>query len=107
MIPKNISRREADKVENIKVKSNSLMDQYTAAKARYPKHILLFRVGDFYEAFNEDAKLLSRVLGLTLTNRDKGQNPVPMAGIPVHSAEPYVARLLRQGFSVATAEFKP
>ena len=81
-----------------------IMKQYLAAKARYPKHLLFFRVGDFYELFFEDAKIISRALGLTLTARNKGPNPIPMAGVPVHAAEPYVARLLRQGFSVAVCD---
>ncbi|MEI6234300.1 MAG: DNA mismatch repair protein MutS [Planctomycetota bacterium] len=81
-----------------------IMKQYLAAKARYPKHLLFFRIGDFYELFFEDAKIISRALGLTLTSRNKGPDPIPMAGVPVHSAEPYVARLLRQGFSVAVCD---
>src|SRR4051812_6603421 len=81
-----------------------IMQQYLAAKARYPKHLLFFRIGDFYELFFEDAKIISRALGLTLTSRNKGADPIPMAGVPVHSAEPYVARLLRQGFSVAVCD---
>src|SRR5436190_15350281 len=82
-----------------------IMKQYLAAKARYPKHLLFFRVGDFYELFYEDAKIISRALGLTLTARNKGsENPVPMAGVPAHAAEPYLARLLRQGFSVAICD---
>ena len=81
-----------------------IMQQYLAAKARYPKHLLFFRIGDFYELFFEDAKIISRALGLTLTSRNKGPDPIPMAGVPVHSAEPYVARLLRQGFSVAVCD---
>jgi DNA mismatch repair protein MutS len=80
------------------------MKQYQAAKARYPRHLLFFRIGDFYELFFEDAKTAARVLGLTLTSRDKGPDAVPMAGVPAHSAEQYLARLLRQGFSVAVCD---
>ena len=89
------------------IKSETLMDQYAASKARYPKHLLFFRVGDFYELFHEDAKIVSKALGLTLTSRNKvlkGETPIPMAGVPVHSAESYIARLLRQGFSVAVVD---
>ena len=81
-----------------------IMKQYAAAKARYPKHLLFFRIGDFYELFYDDAKIISRALGLTLTSRNKGPNPIPMAGVPYHAAEPYLARLLRQGFSVAICD---
>ncbi|HLX64142.1 MAG TPA: DNA mismatch repair protein MutS [Planctomycetota bacterium] len=81
-----------------------IMKQYLAAKARYPKHLLFFRVGDFYELFYDDAKTVSRALGLTLTSRNKGPDPIPMAGVPAHAAEPYLARLLRQGFSVAICD---
>ncbi len=81
-----------------------IMKQYLAAKARYPKHLLFFRIGDFYELFFEDAKIISRALGLTLTSRNKGADPIPMAGVPVHSAEPYLARLLRMGISVAICD---
>ncbi len=86
---------------------SDLMTQYATAKAKYPKHILLFKVGDFYEAFNEDAQKMSKALTLCLTNRSKkGETPVPMCGIMAHSAEKYIAQLLRGGFSVATAEYK-
>src|SRR5947207_12116190 len=81
-----------------------IIKQYLAAKARYPKHLLFFRIGDFYELFYEDAKIISRALGLTLTARHKGPDPIPMAGIPAHAVQPYLARLLRQGFSVAICD---
>ena len=81
-----------------------IMKQYQAAKARYPHALLFFRIGDFYELFFEDAKTISRVLGLTLTARNKGPDPVPMAGVPAHAAEQYLARLLRQGYSVAVCD---
>jgi len=81
-----------------------IMKQYQAAKTRYPRHLLFFRIGDFFELFFEDAKTASRVLGLTLTSRQKGADAVPMAGVPAHAAEQYLARLLRQGFSVAICD---
>ena len=59
-----------------------LMRQYAAIKAQYPDAILLFRVGDFYETFNEDAVRISRLLGLTLTRRGKESDPTPLAGVP-------------------------
>lgn len=81
-----------------------MMRQYLAAKQRWPRHLLFFRMGDFYELFFEDAKIVSRVLGLTLTSRSKGADAVPMAGVPVHAVEQYLARLLRQGFSVSVCD---
>src|SRR6266851_1618429 len=84
-----------------------LMQQYHAIKSRYPHALLLFRLGDFYELFYEDALLASRELQITLTsrNREKGQ-PIPMCGVPYHAADSYVARLIRAGFKIATGEFQ-
>jgi DNA mismatch repair protein MutS len=82
-----------------------MMSQYLEIKAKYPDAVLLYRMGDFYEMFYEDAELASRILGLTLTSRDKGQeNAIPLAGIPWHSAEPYIARLLKAGHKIAVCE---
>src|SRR6266849_4526559 len=82
-----------------------LMQQYNAVKARYPHALLLFRLGDFYELFYEDAISASRELQITLTsrNREKGQ-PIPMCGVPHHAAEGYIAKLIRAGFKVAICE---
>src|SRR5213593_2412106 len=82
-----------------------LMQQYHAIKARYPHALLLFRLGDFYELFYEDAMIASRELQITLTsrNREKGQ-PIPMCGVPYHSADGYIARLIRSGFKVAICD---
>jgi DNA mismatch repair protein MutS len=82
-----------------------LMQQYHAIKARYPHALLLFRLGDFYELFYEDALLASRELQITLTsrNREKGQ-PIPMCGVPYHAAETYIARLIRAGFKIAVCD---
>ena len=82
-----------------------LMQQYNAVKARYPHALLLFRLGDFYELFYEDAMIASRELQITLTsrNREKGQ-PIPMCGVPYHAADGYIARLIRAGFKVAICE---
>ena len=81
------------------------MQQYNAVKARYPQALLLFRLGDFYELFYEDAMIASRELRITLTsrNREKGQ-PIPMCGVPYHAADSYIARLIRAGFKVAICE---
>ncbi|MCK6474616.1 MAG: DNA mismatch repair protein MutS [Planctomycetes bacterium] len=81
-----------------------MMRQYHAAKERFPKHLLFFRMGDFFELFFEDAKIAARALGLTLTARSKGPEAIAMAGVPAHSVEQYLARLLRQGFSVAICD---
>jgi DNA mismatch repair protein MutS len=85
--------------------STPLMQQYQSIKARYPHALLLFRLGDFYELFYEDAMLASRELQITLTsrNREKGQ-PIPMCGVPYHAADGYVARLIRAGFKIAICD---
>ncbi|HXQ28399.1 MAG TPA: DNA mismatch repair protein MutS [Gemmatimonadales bacterium] len=82
-----------------------LMQQYHDIKARHPAAILLFRMGDFYEMFEEDARLASRELGLTLTARNNGgAATVPLAGVPVKAANEYVRRLLAKGHRVAICE---
>ena len=82
-----------------------LMQQYHAIKRHYPDALLLFRLGDFYELFYEDAIIAARELQITLTsrNREKGQ-PIPMCGVPYHAADGYIARLIRAGFKVAICE---
>ncbi len=81
------------------------MRQYLEQKALYPEAILLFRVGDFYEMFYEDAQIAAEALGLVLTSRDKNkENPVPLAGVPYHALKTYLSRLLDQGFKVAVCE---
>ncbi len=81
-----------------------MFEQYRRLKAEHPGSILLFRMGDFYETFGEDALVASRVLGITLTSRDKKGDPVPLAGVPHHAVEGYLKRLVEQGYSVAIAE---
>ena len=81
-----------------------MMRQYTEVKARYPGMILLFRMGDFYEMFFDDAQVAARVLGLTLTSRNKGENAIPMAGVPHHSVHSYVKRLIQAGHKVAVCD---
>ncbi len=81
-----------------------VMAQYLEAKAQNPDAVLFFRMGDFYEMFYEDAKLAARVLGIALTSRNKGENAVPMAGVPVRSAHSYIFRLLKEGHRVAICE---
>ena len=84
-----------------------MMRQYLEIKEKNQDCILFFRLGDFYEMFAEDAKLASRELDLTLTTRDRGkakENQVPMCGVPFHSAESYIARLVAKGYKVAICE---
>ncbi|MFM7070821.1 MAG: DNA mismatch repair protein MutS, partial [Planctomycetota bacterium] len=81
-----------------------MMQQYHDAKQACGDALLLFRMGDFYELFFEDAKTAARVLGLTLTSRDKGENPVPMAGFPYHQLDGYLAKLIRAGHRAAVCE---
>ena len=81
-----------------------MMNQYTEIKARHRDSILLFRLGDFYEMFGEDAKLASKVLDIALTSREKGKSRVPMCGVPHHAADSYIARLLKNGFKVAVCD---
>ncbi|WP_322800559.1 DNA mismatch repair protein MutS [Thermoflexus sp.] len=79
--------------------------QYLELKRQYPDAILFFRLGDFYEAFDEDAEIVARELDLMLTSRPVGKGQrVPMAGIPYHALEPYLARLVEGGYRVAIAE---
>ena len=84
-----------------------MMQQYLRIKELHPDCILFFRLGDFYEMFNEDAKLASRELELTLTSRDRGKpedQRTPMCGVPYHSADAYIARLIAKGYKVAICE---
>ncbi len=85
--------------------STPLMQQYHTVKKQHPTALLLFRLGDFYELFYDDAVLASRILQITLTarNKEKGE-PVPMCGVPYHAAENYIARLIRAGHKVAICE---
>jgi DNA mismatch repair protein MutS len=80
------------------------MRQYRSLKEQYGDYLLLFRMGDFYEMFYDDAKTASRVLGLALTARSKGPTAVPLAGIPYHALEGYLSRLIKAGLRVAICE---
>ena len=81
-----------------------MMQQYEDAKATCGDAVLLFRMGDFYELFHDDAKIAARVLGLTLTSRSKGENPIPMAGFPHHQLEGYVSKLIAVGHRAAVCD---
>ena len=85
--------------------ASPLMRQYREIKRGYPDAVLLFRVGDFYEMFYEDAQIASKLLSIALTSRDKSStNPVPLCGVPFHAAQGYIAKLLKAGRTVALCE---
>jgi DNA mismatch repair protein MutS len=85
--------------------STPLMRQYSAIKERHPNALLLFRLGDFYELFFEDAVVASKELQITLTSRNKEKGvAVPMCGVPYHAAEGYIAKLIRRGYRVAICD---
>ena len=92
-------------VAPIPADTTPVMAQFFEAKARQPDALLFFRMGDFYELFFEDAEKAASALGIALTRRGKhaGQE-IPMAGVPVHAAEAYLAKLIRSGFKVAVCE---
>src|SRR5690349_3053802 len=82
-----------------------MMQQYLALKAEYPEMLLFYRMGDFYEMFYEDAKRAAKLLDITLTARGQSAGqPIPMAGVPFHSIDQYLARLVKLGESVAICE---
>jgi DNA mismatch repair protein MutS len=85
-------------------KETPLMLQYFKVKAKHPDAILLFRVGDFYETFGDDAVKTAAVLGIVLTNRNNGGSDMPLAGFPFHSLDIYLPRLVKGGFRVAICE---
>ena len=82
-----------------------MMKQYFEIKDEYPEEFLFFRLGDFYELFYDDAIQAAQLLEITLTSRNKNaENPVPMAGVPHHSAQGYIDRLIELGHKVAVCE---
>ena len=82
-----------------------MMQQYQSIKREHPDSILFFRMGDFYEMFNEDAAIASKILEIALTSRNKNKaNPTPMCGIPHHSSNMYIAKLIKSGKKVAICE---
>ena len=84
-----------------------MMQQYWDLKSQYPDQLLFYRLGDFYELFYDDAKKAARLLDITLTQRGQSAGqPIPMAGIPYHAAENYLAKLVKQGESVVICEQK-
>jgi len=86
-------------------KHTPMIQQYLQIKAEHPDHLLLYRLGDFYELFFEDAKKIASLLNLTLTSRGQsGGEPIPMAGVPYHSVEGYLTKLIRLGETIAICE---
>ena len=82
-----------------------MMEQYREVKRQHPQDLLMFRLGDFYELFFDDAELAARELEITLTSREAGSgNRVPMCGVPYHAVEGYIARLIAKGYRVAICE---
>ena len=97
------SEKHTNKTKTAKI--TPMMQQYLSIKADYPSTIVFYRMGDFYEVFFADAEKCSQLLDITLTARGKNsENPIPMAGVPFHSAEQYVAKLVKFGESVAICE---
>ncbi|MEG0372676.1 MAG: DNA mismatch repair protein MutS [Enterococcus sp.] len=88
-----------------KTKNTPMMEQYLAIKEQYKDAFLFYRLGDFYELFNEDAIKVSQLLELTLTSRNRNaDDPIPMCGVPHHSAQGYIDTLVEQGYKVAICE---
>ena len=94
----------AAKKNTTEAKVTPLMKQYNSIKAKYPNAMLLFRVGDFYETFGEDAVLSSKILGITLTKRSNGSSNDALAGFPHHALDTYLPKLLRSGQRVAICD---
>src|SRR4051812_23637343 len=85
--------------------ASPVMAQFFEAKARQPDALVFFRMGDFYELFFDDSQKPAAALGITLTARGQhGGNPIPMAGVPAHAMEAYLAKLIRAGFKVAVCD---
>ncbi len=86
-------------------RTSPMMEQYKAVKAQHPDKLLMFQVGDFYELFFEDAELAAREMEIALTSRDGGsENRIPLAGVPIHSAETYLNKLLDKGYKIVICD---
>src|SRR5438132_13169812 len=93
------------KLEAPAVAHTPMMQQYLALKAEYPDMLLFYRMGDFYERFHDDARRAAKLLDITLTARGQSAGqPIPMAGVPFHAVDQYLARLVKLGESVAICE---
>src|SRR5690606_14708913 len=99
------SRRRRARPGTMSSAHTPVMQQYLALKAQYPDTLLFYRMGDFYELFYDDARRISKLLDIALTKRGQSAGePIPMAGVPAHAAETYLARLVRLGESIAICE---
>ena len=86
-------------------KTTPMMEQFFSIKKEYPNALLFYRMGDFYELFFEDAVVASEALDITLTKRGKSNGKdIPMCGVPFHSADNYLPKLIKKGFNVAVCE---
>src|SRR3979409_301107 len=105
-VPNTKTLEAAEKISTDKITVETpLMKQYFAIKAKYPDALLLFRVGDFYETFGEDAIHASRILGITLTKRNNGSgSSSELAGFPHHALDTYLHKLVKGGFRVAICD---
>ena len=81
-----------------------MVQQYMAVKQEHQNELLFFRLGDFYEMFFDDAITASRELNLTLTKRSNGMEHMPMCGVPYHSVDGYIAKLIKKGYRIAICE---
>ena len=88
----------------LKPKLTPMMQQWQDIKKQYPEYIIFFRAGDFYETFSEDAEVASKVLNITLTARTIGEKKFPLAGVPYHAVDGYIAKMVENGYKVAIAE---
>ncbi len=88
----------------LKPKLTPMMQQWQDIKKEYSEYIIFFRAGDFYETFNEDAKIASKVLNITLTARTLGEKKFPLAGVPYHAVDAYIAKMVENGYKVAMVE---
>jgi DNA mismatch repair protein MutS len=104
-VPREINAAAAKSLAGAAEKQTPMMQQYLRIKADYPTMLVFYRMGDFYELFFEDAEKAARILGITLTARgSSGGNPIKMAGVPFHSLDPYLAKLVKLGESCAICE---
>ena len=102
--PYKLAKAAANKTKAKAPKETPLMKQYNQIKTRHPQALLLFRVGDFYETFGEDAITASKILGIVLTNRNNGGSKLELAGFPHHSLDTYLPKLVRSGQRVAICD---
>lgn len=104
-VTKEVSNKTLEEIVKEGVKLTPMMEQYYSIRQQYPGILLMFRMGDFYEVFFEDAKNASKLLNISLTHRGKlGDYPIPMAGMPHHAASTYIDRLTALGMKVAICE---